>query len=506
MRCLASAALNRAIRSFMLTIHLRINDSTLGKPTPVRLRISGPDGTTYAPLGRSTEFPTGRNEAVGGHLKIGSERWCYIDGSCEVPLPAGVPLRVQATKGPEYRPLDEMVTLGPGQMALRFSITRVLNSRESGYFSGDTRCHFIASHAGLLEAMAEDLDIVNALATPFSVLAIDGNTYTITPDLLAFSGQQPALTAPPCHFFVVNTLNTHPVLGKVGLLHSHRAVFPLTFGGPEATDDWSVCDWCDQCHRKGGLTVWVDAFEQAVNPTGGEALVAALLGKIDAIEIDPGPRSRPLLPWLYRLWNVGVMLPVVGGSGKDSNRTPLGAMRTYAHVSGEFSLPGWIEAVRAGRTIVTSGPLVDFQVDGHRPGAKIDASNELMCVAKAESLVSFERLEIIANDEVIAATQPVFIEPAGKWSAELQHRLAPAKSSWLTARCTGKKEFAHTSPIVVRTNGQPLSPRAEAATALRQSIEQTREWIESHGRFTNMKRQEQLLRNCAEAIRKLGTM
>src|SRR5262245_25008692 len=108
----------------MLTVHLRINDAATGQPTPVRVRISAPDGTHFAPLGRFPEFPLGRNEAVGGQLQRGRERWFYIDGSCEVPLPAAVPLRVQAAKGPEYTPLDETVTLGAGQMSLRLAIQR----------------------------------------------------------------------------------------------------------------------------------------------------------------------------------------------------------------------------------------------------------------------------------------------------------------------------------------------------------------------------------------------
>src|SRR5688500_14801776 len=108
----------------MLTVHLRINDAATGRPTPVRLRVTSPDGTHHAPLGRFAEFPAGRNEDVGGHLRLGRERWFYTDGACEIPLPAGVPLRVQATKGPEYTPLDETVTLGAGQISLRFSIAR----------------------------------------------------------------------------------------------------------------------------------------------------------------------------------------------------------------------------------------------------------------------------------------------------------------------------------------------------------------------------------------------
>src|SRR5687767_5309359 len=126
-----------------------------------------------------------------------------------------------------------------------------------------------------------------------------------------------------------NTLNVHPVLGSVGLLHSHRIVYPLTFGGGDDTDDWSVSDWCDQCHRKNGLTVWTDWF----NPIGGEALVALILGKIDTIEYDGRPRKTPFLGSWYRLLSAGFRVPLVGGSGKDSNVAPLGTPRTYARLN-----------------------------------------------------------------------------------------------------------------------------------------------------------------------------
>ena len=326
----------------MLAVHVRINDLTTGKPTPVRLCVSGPDKTCFAPLGRAPDFPTGRNEEVGGQLRIGRERWHYINGSCEMLLPAGMPLRLRAAKGPEFAPLDETVTLGAGQMALRFTIERRADSNADGWVSIDGRCHFLTPHAALLEAAAEGLDVVNLLATPFPVLARDGNTYPTIPNLLAWSGHTAALEGGG-QSVLVNTLNTHPVLGSVALLHSHRPVFPLTFGGEE-TDDWSVCDWCDQCHRKGGLTVWVDAFEPAGGIQGGEALLAAILGKIDAIEVTGGPRKVPLIPWVYRLWDAGLLIPLLGASGKDSNRTPLGGTRTYARLDGET----WVEAVRSG--------------------------------------------------------------------------------------------------------------------------------------------------------------
>jgi hypothetical protein len=480
----------------MLTVHLRINDTATGKPTPVRLRISGPDATTYPPLGRVAEFATGRNEDVGAHLRLGRDRWCYVDGSCEVKLPAAVPLRVQATKGPLYEPLDQTVILGPGQMALRFTVGRWTNLGAEGWVSGDTRCHFIPPHAALLEAAAEDLGIVNLLACSQPVPSLDGTAYPSFPHLTAFSGQAAALEADD-RLVAVNTLNVHPVLGKVGLLHSHRVVFPITFGGDEETDDWSVCDWCDQCHRKGGLTVWVDAFRPAAGLLGGEGLVAAVLGKIDAVEVDDLPRAQPLLPWVYRLWNAGVMVPLAGGSGKDSNKVLLGGMRTYARVltspERERGEPyhDWVEAVRAGRTFVTNGPLIRLTVS---EAGRTDAA--------AESLRPFEKLEVVLNGAVIGCAGPT---PNGRaFAAALAVEPTVAQSSWVAARVLGADGvFAHTSPVVVRLNDRP-SRRPEATADLARLIEQTRDWVTDHGRFANPKSRAHLLELCGTALARLG--
>jgi hypothetical protein len=496
----------------MLNVHLRITDAATTRPIPVRVRVTSADGTHFAPLGCAAEFPTGRNEDVGGRVKLGRERWWYIDGACEMPLPAGVPLRVQVAKGPEWTPLDETVTLGGGQISLRFAISRWADTRTDGWMSIDTRCHFLTPHAALLEAQAEDVNVVNVLAMPFPLLALDANTYTTLPNLLAVSGQVPALERAGCSV-VVNTFNTHPVLGKVALLNSHRPVFPLSFGGEE-TDDWGVCDWCDQCHRKKGLTVWVDAFEPAGGLTGGEALVAAILGKIDAIEVTGEPRKTPLLPWVYRLWDAGVLLPLVGASAKDSNKTALGSMRTYARVQeppppaplpagrGELaseetgtslladaSLPlpagrglgggfsggplSWLDAVRVGRTVVTEGPLLTLLQFGDR------------FRAEARLRGKHSPVELVANGQVVA-------------SGEGEAEASVSEPGWVAARCL-QGEFAHTSAVRVSSPAR----KPEAVAHIRKMIEQTCDWVESHGRFTNPKRKQAILDRSAEAIAKL---
>lgn len=485
----------------MLTVHLRINDAASGKPTAARLRITGANGAAYFPFGSHHEFPLGRNEDVGGRVLVGREAWVYVDGACEIRLPSGVPLRVRIEKGPEFTPIDESVTLGPGQMALRFAVQRWSNLRETGWFPGDTRVHFLPPHSALIEAAAEDLAVVNLLAHETAVPSQDGETYLSVPHLTAFSGQNTALSNDSAAV-AVNTLNIHPVLGSVALLHAHRVVFPLRFGGPDYPDDWSVCDWCDQCHRKKGLTVWVEPFTDGQD---GEALVAAILGKIDAIEYDGRPRLASFLPKLYQLWNLGVRLTLVGGSGKDSNRLPCGSVRTFAELGpGEvFTYTNWINAIRGGRTFATTGPHLNLTVGPAGPGetAELLEPGRLPIVAQAESRLPFDRLEVLANGEVIGSAVPR--ESDGKWLAFLGIEHAPTESGWVAARVIGPAAFAHTSLVGVQLTGHP--PRPVSTTALVAEIGRTRTWAESVGHFTDEKWRRQLLANCDAAISKITT-
>src|SRR5262249_9488957 len=146
----------------MRTVHVRVNDAATGQPTPVRLSIIGPEGEYYAPFGRLTEFATGPNQDVGGNLLIGSQHWSYIEGACEIRLPPGT-IKASAHKGLEYAPLAQEVVLGPGKLALRLELKRWIDLRNEGWYSGDTRAHFLAPHAALLEAAAEDVAVVNLL-------------------------------------------------------------------------------------------------------------------------------------------------------------------------------------------------------------------------------------------------------------------------------------------------------------------------------------------------------
>ncbi len=483
------------------TVHVRVTDAATGRPTPVRLRITDAEGNYYAPFGRLTEFATGPNQDVGGNLLWGTRPCAYVDGACEVNLPAG-PLRVEIHKGPEYRPLHADVTLGTGQIALRFTVERWANLRAEGWFPGDARCHFLAPHAALLEAQAEDLAVVNLLVTPCEVVDPFQRVVPALPNLLAFSGQKPALEAPGC-LVVVNTHNSHPVLGSLGLLNCHRVVYPLTFGGPAGRDDWTLADWCGQCHRKGGLVVWSRARHEGAGFRFGEPLADLLLGDVDAFEIDSFEDSPfDALPDWYALLNVGCRVPLVGASGKDSNGVALGCMRTYASLPpGEvLTYRGWVEAVRAGRTFATNGPLVSLTVEGQGPGAALEvaAGRRLRVRAEARSIVPFEHLEVIVNGRAAASAAAQGMPAAAAVEAEV-----PAGGGgWVAARCRGgqrvpdrpapQRVFAHTSPVYWRVEGRTLPVDAAAVRELTQALDQMLDWVQREARCDTDAQRERL--------------
>jgi hypothetical protein len=464
----------------MLAVHLRVNDTVTNKPTPVRLAITGPNGEAFAPLGRLAEFACGVGEDVGGHLRLGRASYSYIDGSCEVRLPAGVPLRFRVSKGIQYRPLDQTITLGPGQMAIRLAIDAwIPRSGENPWMNGDARAHFLSPHAAQLEAEAEGLDVVNVLAKVHHHLATDGNTHASLPGMVEFTGQSPAFDGEPC--VAVNTFNSHPYLGSLSLLNSHRPIFPLAFGEPYGTDDWSLVDWCNQCHRKKGLVVWANPFQ----PEGGEALVAAILGKVDAFELTPSPKT-PVLPWYYHLLNAGVRLPLVGASGKDSNRAALGDLRTMARIGAETprTYTSWIEAVRAGQTHVTNGPFVTCQVDGGRVSVS------------AMSDRPFEKLELVADGLSIASVAPT----SGVDFHLAVLDLPIPEATWFAARCVGTGQFAHTSPIWI--GPERRDPRS--VRVLLEQIDRLRDWATTRANFEEDKWRVQLRTHCDMAAGILG--
>ncbi len=496
-------------------VHVRVSDSATGKPTPCRIRFTDAQGNYYAPYGRLTRFAAGLNQAVGGNVYLGVKPHAYIDGTCEIDLPPG-PLHVEIRKGPEYEAVRADVTLAPGKLALRFTLRRWTDLRQEGWYSGDTRAQFLPPHAALLEGQAEDLAVVNLLAAETTVADAFGEAVRAVPNLLAFSGQAFALSVPG-HGVAVNTLNRHAVLGTLALLHCHRIVFPLTFGGPDGTDNWTLADWCDQCHRKRGLVIWADVARQ----TGqgyGEALADLILGKVDALELDHFDDSPfdALADWMALL-NAGLTATLVGASGKTSNGRAVGVMRTYARLAaGEpFGYTAWIEAVRAGRTFVTNGPLIRLCVNGIEPSVvpvDVPGGQPVRIQATVRSALPFDRLAVCWCGEWIDATPAAGAGPPFEATVEMTRELP--HDGWLAVGCFGatsipdrpaaQRVFACTSPVYVRRHGGASWPSSDAVRKLLGELDAGEAWVRAKARCASERDRERLAAVFEQARRVLA--
>jgi hypothetical protein len=468
----------------------------------VRIRFTNPAGEYFAPLGRLTDFATDDNEDVGGNLLLAGRRYAYIDGTCEIELPAG-PILVEVHKGPEYKPRFLEVMLKPGQLSLRTTVERWIDLRTERWYSGDMRAHFLTPHAALLEGAAEDLAVVNLLVTADEVRSRvhsrDGRLYPVISNILAFSGQSPALES-HSHMVVVNTHNVHLPLGSLGLLNCHRVVYPLFVDAASRPIDWTLAAWCDQCHRKGGLVVWTDLLAKGGMDVGlgyGERLADLILGKIDAVEPHTlWPLNAYAEEHWYTLLNCGYRVPLAGASAKTSNTDLLGSWRTYARLlPGEpFNYHTWIESVRAGRTFVTNGPILSFTVDGQDPGSLLklpSLEQPVHIVAEVRSFVPVDTLELLLNGQMYHHVEAVGSPPSASFHLDIK---LPA-AGWLAVRCSGPLVYpetnspvrfaAHTAPIYIQVQGRPPPVDRESLTLLLDHLEKMMAWAREQARTGN---------------------
>jgi hypothetical protein len=125
---------------------------------------------------------------------------------------------------------------------------------------------------------------------------------------------------------------------------------------------------------------------------------------------------------------------------------PLGWERTYARVSGPLTAAAYAEAVRCGRTFVTTGPFLRLTVDGAEPGDTVEPRPGDRVRVTAHAIgPEVERLVIRTADGVLAEGPP------GELTAELVVR-AP---TYVVAVADGGPHprslftgvYAHTSPV-----------------------------------------------------------
>ena len=425
-------------------MQIRIIDTSTGKPTPARVHFSGSRGEYLAPYGHHSHINANWFEDYGADVIVGGRNFAYVQGEFTSDMPIGN-VFVEVYKGFEYEPTRMKLKIRPGEKVLEIPLNRWADLRKKGWVTADTHVHFISPHTAWLEGQAEGVNVVNLLASQW------GRLFTNVGDVTGRAGVVQDDT-----IVYVGTENRNHMLGHMSMLGTQgMPVYPMCAGGPTEADigdpDFvSLAEWAQENKRKGGVVI------RPHFPYCGytEDPVPILKGVVDALEIGGlHGQDFPTQEW-YRYLNCGYKVAVAGGTDKMGASTPLGWLRTYAKLDPDkpFDYDAWSEAVRAGRTFSSNGPLIELNVDGHELGDTVEfpaSGGDVEILATAESFWPLGKLEVVRNGHVIACEEA----PKGAKKLTWRGTVKIPGSGWIAARCSGHEDHpgsytaAHTSPV-----------------------------------------------------------
>lgn len=449
----------------MGTLHVSIED-VAGNKTPARVYLTGSDGKAWAPDGAFERVSV----ATGDH-------YFQSAGDFIAPLPAGT-ATIEVAKGFQYRPQKEEVRIAADQSAaVTLRLERITDLQSNGWYSGDNHLHM--NYGGvyaetpdslLLEADAEDLDVVNDFPTNHNTRLIDVQYFTGKPDSHSSASR----------ILYFNEEYRPNFAGHLGLLNMKQFFFPIYdgyAGTPYAADYPTNAQAFDAMHAQDAIAGYVHPYllDRGGDPLKNKNYIGArefpadvALGKVDYYDL--------MCIWtdayvagevIYRLWNLGFRVPISAGSDAMPNywRAPtIGGVRVYVHSHPPLNYKRWIDALIKGNSFVTNGPILSFAVDGHEPGDEVQVSEPTVHVeAAVDSVVPVERLDIVENGQVVAAQ-----DAEDQFHIKLSREIPVPAGAWIAARVSGPQKthlvtdgyvYAHSNPVwLTREGRKPSSP------------------------------------------------
>lgn len=447
-----------------------VTEKGTGKPVAAKLRITESNrNQIFVPENAVKTMPDRRH-------------YFYARGSYEVALPAGR-YRVEAVRGICHEVAAEYTEVGPGiTHTVNLEIPPLKDMRGAGWYSGNTHTHY---HVEIDENPDDRLRIV----PPAEDLDVSVISYLIRGDSPYITnkyriGRLPEFSRDGTLIDMGEEARNNRTFGEFGyghclFLNIPRAIEPVSTGllalDPAAPDYPTLSMLCEEVRQLKGTVVWCH------NGSGMEAPVAAVLGLMNAYNVADGLDAD--YPRYYKLLNTGLEIPLSTGTDwwiYDHNRV-------FVQTEGPFTYDSWIAGLRAGRTFVSNGPLIELTVDGQGPGAKVAVpSGRARVAASLLSRIPVERIEIVVNGEIVA-DQPA----AGGREVRLERDIEITESGWIAARTSGGPKtfagfhpFAHTGPVYVRVPGTSHR-RAEAIGSLMDELSRSMRTIAKSFRFRN---------------------
>jgi hypothetical protein len=458
-------------------VRLRFVDRDSRARVAVRLHLHGEAGEYLPPRGhhRKVNSIWWGQDLAAEFVNI-ENQYVYINGECVVDLPLGA-VFVEATRGYEIAPLRTSFEVGPETNEMVFELERVLRWRERGWVTADTHVHFLSPQTALLEGQAEDVNVVNLLASQWgemfsNVGDFDGKT-TLGADEFGAGD-----------FLVrVGSENRMNVLGHISLLgYAGELIQPLCTGGPDESAvgdplEVTMAEWAQRCLDQHGLVVMPHAPMPQL-----ERAADIVLGLVEAIELmtfNPfHPTYGQLNPYgiadWYRYLNLGYQVPLVAGSDKMSAGMLLGGIRTYAQLGDRpLTYENWMQAIRGGNTFATVGPLTAMRVEGVAPGGQLSLPPTGGTV-QVEWEVESARMPLDRVEVIIGGLVADEMSVGGELSAHGGVAVPVFRSTWIALRVRGSYHAraddiaAHTSAVQVLVEDSDLFSEHDSMTVLDQ--------------------------------------
>ena len=453
--CLAPASLSaQPVPAGQLEV--LITDSLTGRPTPARIRLTRQGRVVNALPAEAVAVMYGLWDHADGY-GFQPDSAFYADGRFRLDLPPGE-YNLLVAKGMEYLDQQHTVRVEAGrEVRLACRLARWIDLPGRGWYSADDHIHVRRSpredplllrwlqaedvHVGVLLRMGDFWE------TYYPQYAWGPKGVYREGDYLLTSGQEDPRT---------------PELGHaLGIGAADRVRY---------RDQYYYYDKVfDKLHELGGLTGYA---HQGKTFHGYRGLTLdGLRGKVDVLELlQFCASSDPLqTEHYYHLLDLGYRITAVAGSdfpwcGHDHDKGPpertarIGNVRFYTYTGDSLSYEGWKGALAAGRTFVTSGPVLDFRVNGRGPGHSLPVrkGEVLRITAHAyghAAKVPLSRLELVSHGRVIASATPG-LQGQTADHLSLSLKVPAGRGQWIAARSYGAAgQAAHTTPVYVSVDG-----------------------------------------------------
>jgi TolB protein len=471
------------------TLRVRVVDAATKVPVVARVSLKEDRGRFHAPPGSLHRSLRGL-----GHF--------YCDQAAELTIPAGA-YRLRGYRGPEYRVASREVTVAAGEAReVTVELERWVHMAKAGWYSGELHIHanygygawFNTPETMRQQCVGEDLNVCN-----FMVANSDADVVFDRP---FFRGGPDALSTPECILYWNQEFRS-TVWGHMTLVNLKQVVEPVFTGFEGTTNPWdspSNADVADRTHWQKGVVNYThvsQAEDWSKTPYAAKAIpIDAALGKVDTLDINNSWAAS--VPLWYRLLNCGFRLPATAGTDVFLNRIGSnlpGGDRVYVHLDGPLAYGAWIEKLKAGRSFVTSGPMLEFTVNGSEPGSvlMLGEKPKVRVKATARSQFPLAKAEVVHNGKVVATATLA----ADKLSASLDQDLALDRGGWIAFRASGPGTGdtstgalnAHTNPIYVEAGGMTYRSADEARSFLKW-IDQFELVLRARDRFPTPKHRE----------------